>query len=123
MRMELVAVSPVSVSSPNHSGAKLGGRKSPSIDGGYGTLTCCPSKTVQRQGECVGVFSFWGVVVVDSKHTLHLLRCGAGCWSALAGAQSFLHPSREACGSGTRLLLLRFELQEIKISLGVWLRD
>lgn len=89
MRMELVAMSPVSVSGPNRSGAKLGRRrKSPSIDGGCGTLTCCPSKTLQRQGECVGFFSFFGgVVVVENKDTLHLLHRGAGCWPALARAQ------------------------------------
>lgn len=40
----------------------------------------------------------------------------------LLESSSFLHRSQEVCGSGTRLLLLRFELQEIKISLGVWLR-
>lgn len=124
MRMELVPVSPVWVSGPNHSGAKLGGRrKSPSIDGGCGTLTCCPSKTVQRQGESVEVFLFlrgggWWKASIPSTCCTVVLATG----QHLLEPSSFLHRSREACGSGTRLLLLRFKLQEIKISLGVWLR-
>lgn len=98
MRMELVAVSPVPVSSPNHSGAKLGGRKSPSIDGGCRTLTCCPSKTVQRQGECVGFFFLFGEWWTASIPST----C---CAVVLAAGQHLLEP-RASCIHHGRLVAL-----------------